>query len=163
MKSQLKPEHVVAVVDSREQRPWDLTPLRSVTDMLTTGDYTIRGLEHVIRIERKSLPDLLSCVGRDRARFDREVQRLLAYPTRVLIVEATWAQIEAGEWRSQVHPSAVLGSLLGWIAMGLPVVMAGDHERAGRYAARLLFTVARRRWSELRTLSANIVDARNQN
>ena len=46
----------------------------------------------------------------------------------------------------------VLGSLLGWIASGLPVLMAGTHERAGKYAARILFTVARRRYRELRTL-----------
>ncbi len=44
-----------------------------------------------------------------------------------------------------------LGSLLGWVEMGLPVIMAGDHERAGRYVARLLFTCARRRWRELKS------------
>ncbi len=156
MNSRLKPEHVVAVVDTREQRPWNLAPLRSVTDTLATGDYTIRGLEHVVCIERKSLADLLSCVGRERARFDREVQRLLAYPTRALVVESTWKEIEVGEWRNQVHPSAVIGSLLGWIGRGLPVIMAGDHCRGGKYASRLLFTVARRRWREFRTLADNL-------
>jgi len=33
-----------------------------------------------------------------------------------------------------------------------PVVMAGDHARAGRYIARLLWITARRRWRELRAL-----------
>jgi len=156
MLTKLKPEHVVAVVDSREQRPWDLTPLQSITDTLVTGDYSVRGLEHVVCLERKSLPDLLSCVGGQRARFEREVQRLLAYPTRALIVESTWEQIETGQWRSRVHSSAVIGSLLGWVAAGLPVIMAGDHQRAGQFASRLLFTVARRRWKELRELTAYI-------
>ena len=91
-------------------------------------------------------------------RFDREVQRLLAYPCRALIVESTWTRIEQGEWRSQLKPSHVIGSLLGWVAMGLPVVMAGDHDRAGRFAARLLFTAARRRWRELRQLSKYVSD-----
>ena len=105
-----------------------------------------------VAVERKSESDLLACCGRERERFDREVQRLLAYPTRVLLVESTWSQVEAGEWRSQLKPQQVLGSLLGWIAAGLPVLMTGSHERAGKYAARILFTVARRRYRELRGL-----------
>jgi len=152
----IKPEHVTAIIDTREQTPLTLEPLRSTTGTLTTGDYSVLGLEHVVAIERKSLPDLLGCIGRERERFDREVQRLLAYPTRALIVEATWTDIEAGQWRSKLTPAAAMGSLLGWIAMGLPVVMCGDHDRAGRYVARLLFTAARRRWREVKALTSAI-------
>ena len=75
-------------------------------------------------------------------------------------VEATWPDIEQGEWRSQVTPSAALGSLLGWVAMGLPVVMAGGHRRAGRYVSRLLYIVARRRWRELRTFAQEVDEAK---
>lgn len=86
----LKPENVVALIDTREQLPLDLSPLRVQVGTLDTGDYVLLGCDH-IRIERKSLDDLLGCIGRDRERFDREVIRLLAYPVRVLLVEATWA------------------------------------------------------------------------
>jgi hypothetical protein len=72
-------------------------------------------------------------------------------------VESTWAEIEAGNWRSKVAPAAAVGSLLGWIAAGLPIVMAGDHARAGRVVGRLLYIAARRRWREARALVANIV------
>ncbi len=111
---------------------------------------------NVIAVERKSLSDLLSCVGTERERFEREVQRLLAYPCRALVVESTWPELEAGEWRSQIKPTAVIGSLLGWIAMGLPVIMATDHRRAGRYVSRLLYIAARRRLREARALVASI-------
>lgn len=148
----LTPENVVAVVDSREQLPLDLAPLKVEVGTLVTGDYSLKGLESIVSIERKSLGDLLSCVGNQRERFDREVQRLLAFPTRCLVVESTWAEIEAGQWRSRVTPNAALGSLLGWVAAGLPVVMAGDHERAGRYVSRILYIAARRRWREARAL-----------
>ena len=150
--AELPAENVVAVVDTREQLPLDLAPLRMERGTLPTGDYSIRGLEHVVAVERKSLADLLGCVGQERERFDREVQRLLAYPCRALVVESTWQEIERGDWRSKITPTAALGSLLGWIAAGLPVVMASDHERAGRYVGRILFTAARRRWREARTL-----------
>jgi hypothetical protein len=55
-----------------------------------------------------------------------------------------------------LKPSHVIGALLGWQAMGLPVLLVGSHERAGRYAARLLYTTARRRWREARALALNI-------
>ena len=131
-----KPESITAVVDSREQLPLDLSPLSTIVATLTTGDYSVQGLEHVVAIERKSLGDLLSCVGTDRERFDREVQRLLAFQTRALVIESTWPELEAGHWRSKVNSKSVTGSLLGWMAAGLPVVLCGDHERAGRYVSR---------------------------
>lgn len=154
--AELRPDHVVAIIDTREQMPLNLAPLKMIRCGLATGDYSVLGLEMVVALERKSLPDLVACVGKERERFEREVQRLLAYPVRALIVEGTWTDIEAGNWRSKVSPNAVLGSLLGWIARGLPIVMAGDHERAGRYAARVLFTAARRRWQESRALVGSI-------
>lgn len=150
--AELKTEDVVAIIDTREQLPLDLAPLQVEPGTLATGDYSVRGLEHVVALERKSLTDLLCCVGSERERFDREIQRMLAYPVRCLVVEATWSDLEAGEWRSHVTPAAAVGSCLGWIAAGVPIIMAGDHERAGRYASRLLFTAARRRYRELRAL-----------
>ena len=152
----LKPESITAIVDTREQLPLDLSPLAVEIGTLTTGDYSLKGLESVVAIERKSLGDLLSCCGSSRERFDREVQRLLAYPVRTLVVESTWAEIERGEWQSKLSPAAVMGSLLGWIATGLPVVMATDHRRAGQMVSRLLFIAARRRWREARALAATI-------
>jgi DNA excision repair protein ERCC-4 len=156
--AKLNPSNVIAIIDSREQTPLDLEPLTTITCTLTTGDYSVRGLEHVVAIERKSLQDLVACVGVERERFDREVQRLLAYPVRILVIESSWEAIESHEpinpqWRGKVSKEAVLGSLMGWEAAGLSVHMAGDHERASRHVARMLYTVARRRYAELRALS----------
>ena len=95
----INPSQITAIVDTREQNPLDLSPLQTTIGTLSTGDYTAVGMESIVVIERKSLPDLIACVGVERERFDREVQRLLAYPVRCLVVEATWQQIEAGEWQ----------------------------------------------------------------
>jgi ERCC4-type nuclease len=150
--SALKPEQVIAIVDTREQNPLDLSPLRSQVGTLETGDYSVVGLEHVVRIERKSLEDLIGCIGRDRERFDREVQRLLSYPVRCLVIESSWDEIEFGQWRGKVTPEQAIGSLLGWQASGLSIHMCGTHSRAGNHVARILFTVAKRRYRELRSL-----------
>ena len=106
-------------------------------------------MEHLISVERKSLSDLLSCVGRERQRFQRELQRLMAFPARCLVIESSWEEIEMGQWRSSLKPQQAIGSLLGWVEMGIPILMAGDHRRAGEMVARFLFISARRRWREL--------------
>lgn len=156
--SELPPESVHVTIDTREQNPVDVSPMRTTSGTLTTGDYSLTCLESIVAIERKSLPDLLCCISGERERFEREVQRLLAYPVRALVVEASWQDLERGEWQSKVTSAAAIGSVLGWVAMGLPVIMAGDHERAGRYIGRLLYIAARRRWREARALVINVMD-----
>lgn len=149
MRKTLEPSDVTAIIDSREQRPLDLAPLKVVRGGLTTGDYGIAGLEGQIAIERKSLDDLVSCIGPSRERFEREIKRLLAYPVRAVIVEATWADLHAGFWRSRVTPASAVGSVLGWIAEGVPFLFVGNHHEAGRAVARMLFIAARRSWRQV--------------
>jgi DNA excision repair protein ERCC-4 len=123
--------------DTREQLPLSFENLDSCVGTLTTGDYSICGLESVIAIERKCLSDLVSCCGTERERFEAELLRMLAYPVRAVIVEASWTHLENGGWRSRITPESVVGSVLGWIAMGIPFVLAGDRARAQRYAEKI--------------------------
>ena len=90
-------ERLTAIIDRREQQPLELAPLRARRGTLTTGDYSLAGLEHIVAVERKSLADLVACCGGARARFEREVQRLLAYPARALVVESSWTQLGGGD------------------------------------------------------------------
>lgn len=151
MSSDIKPEQITGIIDTREQCPLTL-PFRTETATLATGDYSVKGLEHVITVERKSCSDLLGCIGGDRERFGRELQRMLGYPVRAVVVEATWADLEAGNWQSKVSPASAMGSVLGWMTMGIPFVFAGDHAGAGRAVSRMLFIAARRRWRENQSL-----------
>ena len=137
LKATIQPEDVTAVIDTREQLPLDLAPLATATATLDTGDYSLRGLEGLVRVERKSLPDLVSCVGPERERFSRELVRLRGFPHRLLVVEATWENIEDHGYRSKTTPASVIGSLLAWMSDGIPVAMAGDHGRAGRFVSRI--------------------------
>ena len=76
------------IIDSREQHPFDFQGPTQI-GTLATGDYSIVGLEHLLAVERKSLDDLLACIGHERDRFKRELQRLRAYRFRMLVIEAT--------------------------------------------------------------------------
>ncbi len=148
-RKELRPEDLTVIVDSREQLPWDLSPMKSAVGTLPTGDYSVLGLEHMIAVERKSRDDFLGCVGVERERFEREMHRLRAYECRALVIECTWADLERGDWRSKVTPAAAMGSLIGWAAAGIPVIMLADRTAAAAWAARFLYIAARRRWREL--------------
>jgi ERCC4-type nuclease len=118
---------------------------------LTTGDYSIKGCEHFIAVEKKSKDDLIACVGRERDRFEREIQRLLAYECRAIIVEATWSQFQTQTWRGQITPNQAQSAILSWQAQGVGVFFCDNHTLAGQTVARLLFLAARRRWRELQS------------
>ena len=155
MQALIKPEQLTAIIDTREKTPLHLG-LATVGACLSTGDYSVRGLERLLSVERKSLPDLLACCGRDRPRFERELDRLRAYPSRCLVIESSWGELEVGCWRSSILPQQVIGSLLGWAEMGIPLILAGDHRRAGKLVSRFLTISARRRWRELRHLASAV-------
>ena len=151
--AELRPESVRVIVDSREQNPWDLSPLSTVAGSLDTGDYALADLPGLVAIERKSPGDFLSCCGSERERFERQLQRLRAYPHRLVVVECGWRYLQRGEWRSKITPKSVVGSTLGWMAAGVPFLFAESHERAQEHVSRFLYIVARREWRRLRSMA----------
>jgi ERCC4-type nuclease len=155
--AELKPEDVVIGIDPREQTPWQLDPLRTISQTRQTADYGLSAAPDYVAIERKSLGDLIACCTSERERFEREIERLRGFPIRFLIVESCWAEIEAGNWRSRATPNVVIGSLLSWACGGLPFILANDHQQAGKLAARILFQAARKRWRECRSFAAHVL------
>lgn len=69
----------VLLVDTREQKPLQFSYLPAEPATLYTGDYSVRGLEEVFAVERKSLADLAGSLTRERDRFMREMHRLRGY------------------------------------------------------------------------------------
>ena len=67
------------LIDTREQAPFAFTHERYAgttieAGTLDTGDYSLAGLTDLVAVERKSLPDLVACLGRERERFERELR-----------------------------------------------------------------------------------------
>ena len=115
--------------------------------------YSLKGIsEEIVSVERKSLGDFLSCCGTDRGRYERQLLRLKGVQHSLVVVESTWQQLEAGEWRNKITPKSVTGSVLAWMSEGIPFSFAGDHSNASRLVARFLYIIARRRWREARSL-----------
>lgn len=127
------------VIDTREQRPWDLAPLPTVRGTLQSGDYSLLGFEDRIAIERKSLEDFIGCCTGSRDRFVRELERLHAFDLAAVVVEADVWEVWEGAKFSQASPASVIGSAAAFfIDYGTPVYFCGARKHAADFAGRLL-------------------------
>lgn len=134
------------LIDQREQQPlrFDVATERA---LLPVGDYSLRGLTAEVVIERKSLPDLVHCCGKDRPRFIEQIERMRAYRFRALVVEARLCEIQIGAYRSQMNPKSVEGTLVKVAhELGVPVWMAEDASGAAMLVERMLL----REWKHAR-------------
>lgn len=154
--SELKLEQITAIVDTREQAAWDLSPMQIVSRGLDVGDYSIVGLESVIAIERKSLPDFVMCCGTERGRFQRELDRLRGWPVNAVIIEASWGELEMGQWRSKLSSKQVMSSFVSWIAQGHTLILAGSVGNAAAVCRGVLFYAARYRLREATELLRSV-------
>ena len=148
-----EPPPTVALIDTREQQPFELPGLLTRKATLATGDYSVLGLESHVALERKSLPDFIGCVGSQRDRFERELSRLLAFPVRAVVCEFDMLDLRRSEWRSKITPKQAIGSLIGWQVRGVPFVLAGCRETADQWAASMLRRATIHRWRELRAMA----------
>ena len=114
----------VILVDTREQTPLAFTRLPSETASLATGDYSCRGLELDIAIERKSIADLVQSLTTERDRFMRELQRMRSFPFCRLLVIGGISQITTHRYRSNCNPKSVINSLHAIESRGIPVVFS---------------------------------------
>ena len=101
---------------------------------LTTGDYSLAGLEDQVALERKSLPDLVSCLtGSNRERFERELNRGRALDYFAVVIEAGFSELTAKQYRSNMKPHAAAQSIIAFqVRYGVPFLWAGSR-RAAEY------------------------------
>ncbi len=133
----MKPTTPTIIVDSREKTPLVFN-CPSVVRGLYSGDYSFVGAEHLFAVERKSLDDLAaSCVKSRRATFENELLRLRGYHFRRLLITATEADIHEHNYRSNMSPNALLGSVLTFeVRYNIPLVWEPDVDAAARLVER---------------------------
>jgi DNA excision repair protein ERCC-4 len=128
----------VIVIDTREQDPLSFERLASVRGTLTTGDYSVAGLQDLFSIERKTVSDLVGCcMGENREQFERELHRLRGYRFKRLLVVGSEAEILAGHYQSNIKPNAVLATVCAFeVRYDLPVVFVSTARAGGRLVER---------------------------
>lgn len=137
---------------------------RRITRHLTAGDFSLDGLETLIRIERKGLQDFISCVSARRAEFQDQLERMAdraEFPfvivcggdrhpvTRAPTPGSCVTNILNQQYRGEVHPAAVMGTLMKW-QLRFPEIrwLLADNEKQGCAMARHLLVGAEDYWEQ---------------
>ena len=107
---------------------------------LVTGDYSIKGLERFIAIERKSPDDLVACLkNSERERFERELSRGRGLDYFALVIETDLINLANGDYHSKMNPKSVIQSLMAFsIRYRLPIFFCPDRKYAARVVESLL-------------------------
>lgn len=144
----LKLENLTAIVDIREENPWDLSPMATQTGTLAAGEYSVRGLEHVIAIKRKSLSDFVDACMSEREQFQRDLDRLRSWAVSAVIIEASWRDLEIGQWQSNFTPKQVQALFASSIADGHRLILGHDAEASATMAKGIMFHAVKHRIRE---------------
>ncbi|WP_428567062.1 MAG: ERCC4 domain-containing protein [Solidesulfovibrio sp. DCME] len=106
---------------------------------MTAGDYSLAGLESLVAVERKSLPDLVACLGRERERFERELERLRGFESAAVVVESPMADLALGQYRSALNPKAAYESVVAFMCRyRITFYFAQDRRGAERFTFSFL-------------------------
>ncbi len=116
------------IIDTREQKPFAFkdfvsdyaqkyAPIKVIAERgtLKSGDYSLAGYTDQIAIERKSLTDLYGTIGRNRDRFERELQRLSEMEFACVVIESDWdAIISQPPIHTRLNPKIIFRSVISW-------------------------------------------------
>lgn len=150
-------ESLTLIVDTREQdtnrarRRIARTELPYIRRALSFGDYScmitlpdgsVLDFSSSVAIERKmDLDEIAACFTRHRARFEREFQRAKANHAKLylLIENASWEKVIKGDYRSRMHPKALMASLTAWLARYDCQIIMCDELTSPRLIRELLY------------------------
>jgi ERCC4-type nuclease len=154
---------MVILIDTREQDTPRLRarlnqmPCTTERRKLNFGDYSAYfplpdgkslDMSSVVACERKmSLDELCQCYCKDRGRFEREFVRAqeAGAKTYMLIEDATWEKVYQGHYRSKMRPSALVASILAWLARYNCQVLFCKPETSGRLIYDVLYREGKER------------------
>lgn len=142
--------------DSREQAPFAFSslPVEVEVGALEAGDYSVRGFERRVTVERKALQDLVGCLSGDRERFERELARLRGYDAAAVVVEAPAVALRTGRYLGRLDSGAAWQSVLAFsMRYRMPFIFCADRVDAEAVTFELLRHYARDRWRELQALN----------
>ena len=144
------------VRDSREQAPFAFSglPVEVSVGALEAGDYSVRGFERSVAVERKALQDLVGCLSGERDRFERELARLRGYDAAAVVVEAPAVALRTGRYLGRLDSGAAWQSVLAFsMRYRMPFIFCADRSDAEAVTFDLLRHYARDRWRELQALA----------
>lgn len=141
--------------DTREQDGFSFVgfPCTVTPGTLATADYSLVGFTDRIGIERKSMQDLIHCLGPDRERFTRELSRLRGFDAACIIVDQPQSVLRLGHYRSAMPAESAWQSVIAFsMRFRVPFWFCDSRADAERVAYDFLRHFHRDRVRELEAL-----------
>src|SRR5690554_610257 len=109
---------MVILTDSREQQPWIFDGQETLRTYLPTADYTTELLKEDLVLERKKNASEFygNICGKDRDRFERELERMRSYKYAFVVLEFQFCDIVRFPWSTDLKPylKKKIGNKSGW-------------------------------------------------
>ena len=149
------------IIDTREKNPFDFLSqngdIQTELGTLALGDYSLAGLTDRVAVERKSLADLVMCLGTERERFERELMRAAAMESFCVVVESSWQALAEGKYRSKLNAGAACASVMAFMARHrIPFLFAGNRPNAEAVTAGFLRQYVKGKAHELKAVQAAV-------
>ena len=136
------PSDFILVIDTREQDALFKRPIKglvTVRDTIPAGDYSVRGFESEIVIERKSINDLYGSLFSDWEREGAKLLKIAELKRKWLLIEGTEDEVLSFQQFSTVHPNSMRGRLVSiQIRLGIPIYYARTRSDAERFTLDIL-------------------------
>jgi DNA excision repair protein ERCC-4 len=118
------------IVDTREQAPYLFQGYDVIVERaaLPTADYQLAGFRAVA--ERKSMGDLLNSISHDRARFEKELERIQTYDFRCVVVEGNFSDLAAGNFSSRMNPHSAAQTVAAYSVRYAPFFFCGSRQHS---------------------------------
>jgi DNA excision repair protein ERCC-4 len=126
------PPDMTILMDTREQLPLFARPPKGMvvcSCTLSVGDYSLKGLQDKIAIERKQISDLISYCTTDRENTKIKMRKLQSMQFAALVIEARESEVYRPYTFSQASPESIRQSLASFSVRYGVHVYIGDRDK----------------------------------
>ena len=162
--TQLHTPKPTLIVDTREQNPFPFSRFRGwfagiKHKALKVGDYSVAGLEDIVTVERKDLPDLIHSFTSDRAVFVERLRKMSRYPHRLLVVTAALSEVKSPYGGTSINPNRITQSLVATLSgLSVPFLCVETHDLGAEIVASYLYQVHLYHWLEANDYGRYLLD-----
>jgi len=135
----------IIIIDTREQMPYQFKDNLIQQAALPAADYSIKGFETQIAIERKQADEIYGNFGHGRERFMKECEKLAAYERKAVIIENDLERLinppdyTRLKYKMKLKRSHIVGALAKLIGeFGIPVIFASGRTEANEITYAVL-------------------------
>lgn len=118
------PDGFIMIQDVREKKPIFEPAPWIINQHLKTGDYSIKGFEDMITIERKSIVDLYGSMSGGRKKLEKELERMKKMKWYGMMIEGCEDKVLRKQSYAKMEPNQMYHSLCSFELRGVHIYYA---------------------------------------